>query len=68
MKLTVRFIENPVDEIVFCVCLNGARVASAKIGASVVCETEPVIKFFEGVSQFEANIDNIDIGMIDEAK
>ena len=48
--------------------LNGKRVATGKIGAAVSGKTDSSVKFFEAASQFEANIDNISIGLIDEAK
>lgn len=57
-----------VDTGAYYVYLNSALVASGKIGASVAGKTGSVVKFFESASQFEANIDNIVIGMIDEAK
>ena len=61
-------VQVDVDTGAYYVYLNGARVVSANIGASVVGKTDSVVKFFESTSQFEANIDNIDIRMIDEAK
>lgn len=61
-------VQVDVDTGAYYVYLNGARVASANIGAAVAGKTDSAIKFFEGTSQFEANIDNISIGLIDEAK
>ena len=61
-------VQVDVDSGAFYVDLHGARVASGKIGASVKGKTGSAIKFFEGVSQFEANIDNIVIATVAEAK
>jgi hypothetical protein len=66
----LKYIQVQVDAETgaFYVDLNGARVATGTLGATFAGKTGSEIKFFAGVSQFEANMDNIAIGMIAEAK
>ena len=61
-------VQVDVDTGAFYVDLNGARIATGNLGATLKGKTGSEIKFFEGASQFEANMDNISIGMIAEAK
>ena len=50
------------------VYLNTEIFAKGNIGIAVAGKTESAIRFFEGVSQFEAYMDDIEIKFIDEAK
>lgn len=50
------------------VYMNEDLFAKGNIGVAVAGKTESSIRFFEGASQFEAYIDDIDIKFIDEAK
>ena len=61
-------VQVDVDSGSVFVNLNGNRVAAGTLGASVAGKTDSSIKFFESVGQFEANVDNIAIAMISEAK
>ena len=48
--------------------LNEDLFAKGNIGVAVSGKTDSVVRFFEGVSQFEAYADDIEIKFIDEAK
>ena len=50
------------------VYMNEELFAKGNIGASVAGKTESSLRFFEGASQFEAYVDDMDIKFIDEAK
>ena len=48
--------------------MNGDLFAKGNIGVAVAGKTDSAVRFFEGVSQFEAYADDIEIKFIDEAK
>lgn len=50
------------------VYMNGEIFAKGSVGIAVAGKTESAIKFFEGASQFEAYMDDVEIKFIDEAK
>ena len=50
------------------VYLNEQIFAKGNIGVAVAGKTDSAIRFFEGASQFEAYVDNVEIKFIDEAK